>query len=236
MLKIKPFRSEYKTIETLTSQTTRRIQIYKVNIDDIRNTFTFETELNRLEREVLLTLPNPNYSSVINKYEHLKGVTMNENSKKFNLPIHAILGACDYAKIKTNKSPPVGDLGQPFAENTKVGWVLMSPGREYDVTNALFAQTFTDYDRLCSLDVLGVEDRANEMNDLTLERFERQLDYNEEGYYETGLIWKEQDMELGNNKRASVGRLNSLLKYLKQNKTFEDVQQYNKRSVRKQSY
>ena len=90
---------------------------------------------------VLLTLPNPKYSEIFKKYPHLKEVHMNDMDEKEQLPVHIILGASDFAKIKMEKSPQVGKTGEPFAELTKMGWVMISPGRESDVVSALYTQT-----------------------------------------------------------------------------------------------
>ena len=43
------------------STNTRKIKIYSVKIQDVNCKFSFETELNRLEKKVLLELPNPKY-------------------------------------------------------------------------------------------------------------------------------------------------------------------------------
>ena len=51
------------------------------------------------------------------------------------LPIHVILGASDYVKIKMQKSPRVGKMSEPIAKQTKMGWVIMSPGRERDLVH-----------------------------------------------------------------------------------------------------
>ena len=66
---------------------------------------------------------------------------MNDTDEKEQLPVHIILGASDFAKIKMEKSPQVGKIGEPFAELTKMGQVMMSPGRESDVVSALYTQT-----------------------------------------------------------------------------------------------
>lgn len=60
---------------------------------------------------------------------HLRGIRIDDNDQKENLPIHVILGASEYALIKTQTLARVGVLGQPIAEKTKVGWVIMSPGQ-----------------------------------------------------------------------------------------------------------
>ena len=110
----------------------------------MKNEFTFTTELNKLEREALLTLPNPKYNpkyyEIINKYNHLGGMQMLDTNIKNLLPIHIILGASDFAKIKMGTCPRVGQIGKPFAE-TKMGLTIMSPGRQSDIVSALFTKT-----------------------------------------------------------------------------------------------
>ena len=71
---------------------------------------------------------------MIETYDHLKGIKMNERDTKPELPIHVILGASDYVKIKMQKCPRVGKINEPIAEQTKMGWV-MSPGRESDLVH-----------------------------------------------------------------------------------------------------
>ena len=74
---------------------------------------------------------------------------MNDTGEKEQLPVHIILRASDFAKIKMEKSPRVEKIGEPFAELTKMGLVIMSPGRESDVVSALYTQTsVSDYEKL----------------------------------------------------------------------------------------
>ena len=74
----------------------------------------------------MLTIPNPRYVDTIAKYQHLKGVEIDDTDIKPELPIHVILGASEYAKIKTNSAPRVGEPGEPTAEFTSFGWTIMS--------------------------------------------------------------------------------------------------------------
>ena len=55
---------------------------------------------------------------------------MDERDTKREMPIHVILGASDYVKIKSQKCPRVGKINEQSAVQTKMGWVIMSPGRE----------------------------------------------------------------------------------------------------------
>ena len=115
------------------------------------------------------------------------------------------------------KRPRVGKIGEPFAEFTKMGWVTMSPGRESDVVSALYTQTsVSDYEKLCSTDSLGLEESQYNHDEFVFEKFKKQLSRSKEGWYETGFIWRENNIPLRDNKCGSLGRLKSLLKHLGQ--------------------
>ena len=61
--------------------------------------------------------------------------------------------------IKTSASARIGNDGEPAAEKTKLGWVIMSPGQELNSTAMMLTRsTQEDYMQLCSLDVLGLSD------------------------------------------------------------------------------
>ena len=108
-------------------------------------------ELNRLEKEVLLQLPNPKYRELQNTNVHLKDLQIHDHDPKSELPVHAILGISDYTKIKTQKRPRLGRTKEPVAELTKFGWVIVSPGQVTGVTNMLFSQTsFHDYENFAA--------------------------------------------------------------------------------------
>ena len=56
------------------------------------------------------------------------------------------------------KEPRIGQPCQPIAEMTRLGWVVMSPGEEVDKRSYLTHSSAADYDQLCRLDVLGIQD------------------------------------------------------------------------------
>ena len=89
----KPFRTETKKIETLISTNTRNIKIYSVKVQDITCEFSFKTELNHLEKEVLLELLKPKHRELQNTYVNLKDLETNNHDPKSELPVHVILGA-----------------------------------------------------------------------------------------------------------------------------------------------
>ena len=59
LLKKNPFRKEWKTIKTLRNSTTKNLKIYNKKVENLDENFSFQNELNKLEREVLIALPNP---------------------------------------------------------------------------------------------------------------------------------------------------------------------------------
>ena len=121
--------------------------------------------------------------------------------------MHLILGASDYTKIKTETAPRVGALGEPIGEKTKLGWTIMSPGKEVDLSPMFFTQTsHVDYDELCELDVLGLADAPIGDQAEVYSEFKEQLTQDAEGRYATGLPWKGNHPPLPNNEVGSLRR------------------------------
>ena len=129
---------------------------------------------------------------MLSDYPHLKEVKMDEFQTKAVLPIHVILGASDFTKIKTQEAPRIGKLGDPIAELTKLGWIIISLGKESSYSHLLLKTlALNSYEELCSLDVLSISEREEINNESVLNKFKSQLRQDKEGFYETGLIWKE---------------------------------------------
>ena len=78
----KPIRTESKRIETLVSSSMRKVPVYSLEIKYINNEFSFKTEINKLEKSVLLELPNPNYREIQN---NLRDVNLNDYDTKSEL-------------------------------------------------------------------------------------------------------------------------------------------------------
>ena len=84
---------------------------------------------------------------------------IDDDDDKRVLPVHLILGANDFARIRTGERLRVGRRGDPVAEFTRFGCTLMSPGAETDLSPVYLAvNSAADYERLCALDVLGLAD------------------------------------------------------------------------------
>ena len=63
------------------------------------------------------------------------------------LSVHLILGANEYAKIRTNENLRVGKTREPVVEHTRFGWTLMSPEEDgVGTLDCLAVNSTTDYD------------------------------------------------------------------------------------------
>ena len=118
--------------------------------------------------------------------------------------------------------PRVGQTREPLAELTCLDWVLMSPDKEVELSKLMVIKTFTDdYENLYRLDVLGVTDSVIDESTVHQE-FKEQLRKEKNGWYGTGLIWKENCSTLASNKSGSLGKLRNLFRNLqKDQKLFE---------------
>ena len=152
----------------------KKSEIYHFEIGDINQEFKIGIEINKLEKEVLLELPNLNYPEIQKSYNHLKDIIINVTDTKKELLVHVILGAGDYTKIKTQERARVGQPGEPIAELTKLGCVIIFQGQE--TSKLVFSKTSVhDYDNLCNLDVLGVKDEHTKRDGKIYDEFQKQL-------------------------------------------------------------
>ncbi len=218
----KPKEIQTKRIEMMLGSTTTSVEIYPATVKSIDGQFTMEVELSKVHKPQLMEIDNPRYEELLSKYNHLKGVKVDDLDDKPQLPVHVVLGVNEYANIKTTTAPRVGKSGQPIAERTRLGWVFMSPGRE-DVTSPLLLtrSVATDYEQLCSLDVLGLADKPENDQETVYQEFKEQLQRNEAGWYESKLPWKANHPALPTNEAGSRRRLQQLVKRLERDGNYE---------------
>ena len=100
LLKVKPSCSLTRGIKTIMGLVTKRVETYDVKISDTQEKCILPVSATKINQRELLTLENPNYPELLSRYPHLKGVHMEESDTKESLPIHVILGANEYTKIK----------------------------------------------------------------------------------------------------------------------------------------
>ena len=85
-----PVRREFKHIEMMMQVSNREIEIYNVVISSLTGEFQLRTEVTKVDRGTLLSLENPRYKELVERYNHLKKVTMDDVDEKEELPVHLL--------------------------------------------------------------------------------------------------------------------------------------------------
>ena len=125
--------------------------------------------------------------------------------------MHIILGANEFAQICTHVQLRVGRHGELMAELTRFGWTVMAPGVEADLSVGFLAINATaNYERLCTVDILGLPDSPSGDQQEVYREFREQLTHDErEGWCETSLLWKGDHLPLPNNRASSLRHLDT---------------------------
>ena len=121
---MKLIQKEIWNIDMTMNSTTRKLEVYNLKILNLSGKFPLNSEVYKVERNTLLSLPNPKYKGIIEQHQHLQEINMNECDTKPDLPIHMFLRASVYAWIKVQAIPRVGPLEEIVAELTQFGWVI----------------------------------------------------------------------------------------------------------------
>ena len=225
-LKKRPKEVKTKRIEMMLTSSTTRVEIYSANLKSLDSKFDMNVELSKVDKPELMTVKNPEYTKLLQKFSYLRGTKLNDPDSRAQIPSHVVLGASDYAMIKTTTAQRVGLPGQPIAERTLLGWTVMSPGsEEVDSSIMLTRSTSTDYEQLCALDVLGLADSSENDQQTVNSEFKEQLRRNEAGWYETKLPWKGNHPSLPTNQVGGKRRLEHLIRKLKQTDQYEQYEE-----------
>ena len=215
LLKKKPSETKTKRVDMLISSKVTKLEVYDTVVESLDGSYQMSVKLTKVNEAELLSIDNPKYGQLINKYPHLQGVKITDRDTKDQLPIHVILGSGEYVPVKSETKPQIGQVGEPVAEKTKLGWFIMSPGSEFDHNTMLLTQTSqSDYEDLRRLDILGLADTPEHDQSMVHAEFKEQLQRSLEGWYETGLPWRGNHPELPTNEQGSLRRLSSLTRKL----------------------
>ena len=219
-LSIQPRYKETRCIEQMYGTVTRRVEIYGIKIESTAvDGFSLEVNCINAEKGVLTYLPNPRIKDLKQRFFRLRRLEIgDEEAVEQQLPVHIILGAADYQRIRSTEQPVLGSNPDtdPGAEFTMLGWMLF--GRQMTHSQSpekgFFAKTSQqEFDRLCNLEALGLVDPPQEMGQFH-KNFSQGLMQTEDGYYETRLPWKPDHLTLPCNKELAAARLKSTTRRL----------------------
>ena len=75
-------KKEPKIIEMMFYTATKWIEKFDLTVQNIEENFEFKTQLNKVEKDTLLFLPNPNYQEITSHFPHLNEIKLNDTVKK----------------------------------------------------------------------------------------------------------------------------------------------------------
>ena len=126
--------------------------IFDLNIDSVDG----QRESRSKSLEQRWQTSRPYLSTLKWKYDHTRDKHFDKNPGD-DYTIHVILGDSTYCRIKA-EDVFKGKLGEPIVEGTTFGWIIHGGDRVTD--GCLFTRETSDYERLHSLDVFGIEDQG----------------------------------------------------------------------------
>ena len=77
----------------------RKTDVFEFKIQDLSGNFLFKQNIDRVERETLLSLPNQNNEEVLKPHQHLQNITMTDTYKEKELLIQLIFTTSNFKKI-----------------------------------------------------------------------------------------------------------------------------------------
>ena len=110
---------------------------------------------------------------------------ISDDDIKVELPVHTVIEAYNLSKIITNMPARIGKTSESVAELIKLGWMIMSKGQE-DHSKVYLTQSEThDYEQLCRLKVLGLDDTSDADQHTIYTEFKEQLQWSKNVWYQS---------------------------------------------------
>ena len=123
-LSIRPFKTERKAIEQMYGTVVKQVELYRVTVaSKAVDGFSMELKCINGDKDVLTYLANPSISEINKKYWRLRRLHFSdETPTESTLPVHIILGAADYQRIKTAKPAVLGADANKDPELNSLCW------------------------------------------------------------------------------------------------------------------
>ena len=184
MLKLRPIRHEAKNIMIVNGTKKQALPIYKIVVKSADNKASEEIEVTGANLKDLTTITRPDLRELKTKYEQTKDKAYYmASSRKYTIQL--IVGDKFYSKIKPEDIFK-GKPEDPIVEETTFGWVIH--GGDFPDNQCMFTRETSDYERLYSLDVLGVEDRGENDQLDVMKEFHENIFRKEDGRYEVSTM------------------------------------------------
>ena len=80
-LRKRPISEELRQIEMMVQSTNQMIELHKLKISTLDESFHLKTEVTKVNRSKLLSLGNPKYEEKIARFSHLRGISMDDTDQ-----------------------------------------------------------------------------------------------------------------------------------------------------------
>ena len=77
--------------------TVRKIQVYNLKITNLEEDFEMCADVNKVDKDVLLSLENQRYEAMLTRYKHLSDIRLKDMDNKSELEVRLILGSSEYS-------------------------------------------------------------------------------------------------------------------------------------------
>ncbi|XP_068742455.1 uncharacterized protein [Montipora capricornis] len=185
LLKLNPIRHETRYIVTVNGTKKQSMPIYNVTINSIDNKASEKIEITGSKLADFTTIKRPTLTELTEKFQHIR----TEHVYK-------------------------GQPEDPIVEGTKFGWIVHG-GKEYADSKCMYVRETDEYEKLYSLDVLGVEDRGEDDQLDVYKEFQESISKRSDGRYEVGVPWIPGAKLSNTNEEPSRKRLHNVERKLR---------------------
>ena len=208
-----PEHYEERQIVTVNGVKRQTMPVFNLTIESFDGSAQENIEVTGTRLSDFTTVRRPDIRELKKLYAHTK-------DKAFYMqignecPIHIIIGDSTYCRIKTEEVYK-GKPGEPIVEGTTFGWVIH--GGDFSDSQCMFTRESTEYERLYSLDVLGVEDRGEDDQLDVYTEFQESITRGSDGRYEVCVPWITGAEVSNTNEIPSRKRLENVERKLRRN-------------------
>ena len=132
------------------------------------------------------------------------------------------MGDNTFSRIKTEEVIK-GAKGDPIAEGTTFGYIIH--GGDKSNGTCMYVSDTKDYERLYSLDILGVEDRSENDPSEVYKEFIENIQIDAQGRYEVGIPWIPGNTVTDSNEGQSRKRLKNIERKLEKDPALKEAYQ-----------
>ena len=222
-LKLKPIRYEVRHLLTVNGTKKQSLPIYELIINSLDGLSSEKIEVTGVDLPDFTTVERPSIKELKEKFKHTRDKRFYTRAGN-KYTIHLILGDNTYCKIRTEEVCK-GKKGEPIVEGTTFGYAIH--GGDRTSGTCLYVKESKDFERLYSLDILGVEDRGeDDLSDIHRE-FNENIVKGRDGRYEVKIPWVPGSRITESNEAQSRSRLKSVERKLVRNpelkRAYQDI-------------